>query len=103
MSKYLEMLNRKYVLGLISKENLDAENLDYIQALSVEYKNTLDEKGKHQLVFMEKDKNWLIATALLSQLKDIKKSNKTMKGWITFIGVLIIIELVLSFLFPMFI
>ena len=79
------------------------KNLDYIQALRLEYKNTLDKKGKHQLAFMEKDKNWFIATALLSELKDIKKSNRTMKGWITFIGVLIIIELVLSFLFPMFI
>jgi hypothetical protein len=79
------------------------KNLDYIQALRLEYKNTLDKKGKHQLAFMEKDKNWFIATALLSKLEDIKKSKKTMKGWITFIGVLIIIELVLSFLFPMFI
>ena len=103
MSKYVEMLERKYELGLISKENLDAENLSYIQISNVEYKNTLDEKAKHQLAFMEKDKNWFIATALLSELQDIKKSNKTMKGWITFIGVLIIIQLVLSFLFPMFI
>ena len=79
------------------------KNLDYIQALRLEYKNTLDKKGKHQLAFMEKDKNCFIATALLSKLENIKKSNKTMKGWITFIGVLIIIELVLSFLFPMFI
>ena len=103
MSKYLEMLERKYELGLISKEYLDTNKLDYINELRVVYKKKLDEESVPQLVFLEKDKNWFIRTELLSELKDIKKSNKTMKGWITFIGILIIIELVLSFLFPMFI
>lgn len=103
MSKYVEMLERKYELGLISKENLDADKLGYSQEYNSKRKNILDEKGENELAFIEKDKNWFIATALLSELKDIKKSNRTMKGWITFIGILIIIELVLSFLFPMFI
>ena len=103
MSKYVEMLERKYELGLISKENLDANKLSYTQELMTKRKNMLDEKGESHLAFIEKDKNWFIAIELLSEIKDIKKSNKTMKGWITFIGVLIIIQLVLSFLFPMFI
>ena len=102
MSKYLEMLERKYELGLISKEYLDTNKLDYINELRVVYKKKLDEESVPQLVFLEKDKNWFIRTELLSELKGIKKSNKTMKGWITFIGILIIIELVLSFLFPIF-
>lgn len=35
MSKYLEILNRKYVLGLISKNNLDAEKLRLYKSLTL--------------------------------------------------------------------
>lgn len=94
MSKYLELLHFKHDLGLISEEYLEGEESHYNSQLNTSWKDMLDKRSERQLILMEKDKNWFIATELLSKIKDIKKSNNTIKGWITFIGVLIIIGII---------
>ena len=93
MGAYLEILEKKHELGLITNRIFIA-NKKWYKNMSQKYKDIQDNNSDKKLILLKEDKMWFITIDLLLQIKDIKNSNNSIKGWLTFIGILYIIGII---------
>lgn len=95
MSNYLDLIEKEFELGLLSRISIAQRKRTY-NNMNKKTKERFDNDAEHELNLLTKDKDFFIQTQILSSLKSIKQSNSEIKGWITFIGVMMIIGIIAS-------
>ena len=89
MSAYLELLEEKSKLGLITGKSLeDKEKWYYLKQVKQMHKDNADAKAKIELDLIKSDKSAFLTIQVLNELNQINKSTRSTNGWITFIGII---------------
>ena len=80
-------------MGLISDEYAKSRKKHYDD---LDSKINLDSQAKKKLAILKQDKSTFLTVELISLVNDTKKSTNQIKGWVTFLGVLYIIGIIVA-------
>ena len=91
MSAYVELLEEKKEMGLISDEYAKSRKKHYDD---LDSKINLDSQAKKKLAILKQDKSTFLTVELISLVNDTKKSTNTIKNWVTAFGIVWVLGLI---------
>ena len=99
MSAYLQLLEEKKEMGLISNKYFKSQTKWYnLKDLDKSIKATFDSQAEKKLAILKQDTSTFLTVELISVVNDTKTSTNQIKGWVTFFGVLYIVGIVVTVL-----
>ena len=96
MSSYLELAEKEFELGVIAESILKLRKKRY-EKWNEKLKESNDIKSERKLTLINKDEGLYMQLLLLRAVKVNKLQLDSVKGWVVFIGVVVIISLLISF------
>ena len=96
MSRYLELAEKELELGVIAESILKIRKKRY-EKWNKKLKESNDIKSERKLTLINKDEGLYMQLLLLRAVKVNKLQLDSVKGWVVFIGVVVIISLLISF------
>ena len=94
MSAYLELLEEKYKIGLISDKDSKSLEATYKGLMLQNDKDKLDSQAEKKLIILKQDKSTFLTVELISLVNDTKKSTNTIKKWVTAFGIVWVLGLI---------
>lgn len=102
MSSYLDLLEEKKRLGLISPIFFYNQKKWYNnKSVAVKWKEKADTNAENDLALLKEDKMFYLNTVLVQEMKNTTRYTKNILNWVTFFGILYIVSAIivaLSFL-----
>ena len=94
MGAYLELLEEKKEMGLISTKYFNQQTSWYNNKHEEQStKNVFDSEAEKKLALLKQDKTVYLTLEMISILKETEENTNQIKGWVTFFGVLYILAI----------
>jgi len=93
MSAYLELLEEKNKLGIITNGYLNCRTEWYNKTAKQKIKDNYDNTSERELIRIKANANLYLQTILISKIKEGNKYLDSIKGWVTFFGILQIVSI----------
>ncbi|SDS49824.1 hypothetical protein SAMN04515667_2310 [Formosa sp. Hel1_31_208] len=97
MSNYLELLEEKKELGLITTALYKSRVKMYeSKGVKQNVKDKYDASAQKKLTLIKEDKISFLTIELINEVKLTNKNTNAIKGWVTFIGIMFVLGLIMA-------